>query len=136
MNNKEKLSILRPQDIKYPSSPDEAKLEVFKNPSPKNDYYIEFETTEFTSLCPITAQPDFGKITIIYKPDKKCIESKSLKLYLFSYRNFGGFAESIVNRILDDFVKACSPREVKVKGCFTPRGGISIKVESEYNMDK
>ena len=132
-NNKEELSILKQGKTEYPENPDKAELETFDNPSPGNDYNIEFETSEFTSLCPVTSQPDFGKILISYKPHKKCVESKSLKLYLFSFRNYGGFAEEIVNRILDDLVKAAAPREAKVRGDFTARGGITIKVEAVYN---
>jgi 7-cyano-7-deazaguanine reductase len=132
VDNKEKFSILKEGETVYPDHPDKAKLEFFDNPSPGNDYSIEFETSEFTSLCPITSQPDFGNIIISYIPDKSCIESKSLKLYLFSYRNYGGFAEKIVNRILDDVVKTCCPRQASVTGDFTARGGITIKVNAEY----
>ncbi len=130
--NKEELSILKQGKTKYPENPEEARLETFDNPAADNDYHVEFETSEFTSLCPITSQPDFAKILISYKPDKKCIESKSLKLYLFSFRNYRGFAEKIVNRILNDLVKPSKPKEAKVTGYFTQRGGISIKVEAVY----
>lgn len=134
--NKKGLSILKKVKTAYPNRPDEAVLEIFDNPSPSNDYRIEFETEEFTSLCPITGQPDFGKINITYIPDRKCIESKSLKLYLFSYRNFQGFAEKIINCILDDVLRACHPKKASVTGIFMPRGGISIKVEANYSRDK
>lgn len=135
LNNKEELSILKQGKTEYPGVPEKAELQTFDNPSPDNDYVIEFETSEFTSLCPVTSQPDFGRVSISYKPDKKCIESKSLKLYLFSFRNYGGFAEEIVNRILDDFVKASGPKQAKVTGDFTARGGITIKVEAVYNRE-
>jgi 7-cyano-7-deazaguanine reductase len=126
------LKLLSKKKIKFPSSPDEAQLEVFSNAHPERDYWIEFDCPEFTSLCPVTGQPDFGKITIQYIPDQKCIESKSLKFFLFSFRNYGSFAEDIVNKILEKLVKACKPRKAKIIGEFSPRGGISIKVEVEY----
>jgi len=138
MKNKEKkyeeLTILRESESKYPESPDEAKLETFENSYGDRDYWITFECPEFTSRCPITNQPDFGQINIRYMPDKRCIESKSLKLYLFSYRNYRTFHEEVVNKILDDIVSVCQPRRVMVSGDFNPRGGISIKVEAEYNL--
>lgn len=135
VNKKDNLSILRSKKTGYPKDPSDAKLETFRNPS-KNSYDIEFETSEFTSLCPITGQPDFADIIIRYVPDNKCIESKSLKLYLFSYRNYGGFGETIINNILDDIVKAIEPLEAEVTGIFSPRGGISMKVEAEYVKNK
>ncbi len=130
---KDKITILGSGETRYPGSPEEATLEVFDNPESGRDYEIEFETAEFTSLCPVTSQPDFARITITYVPERKCIESKSLKLYLFSFRNHRGFAEEIVNRILDDLIKACRPRRAAVKGRFTPRGGITINVRAEYD---
>jgi len=135
VKNKERtkeLKLLTPKVGQFPSSPDKAELEVFANAFPKKDYWIEFNCPEFTSLCPVTGQPDFGKIIIRYIPDKKCVESKSLKFFLFSFRNYGSFAEDIVNKILEKVVKACRPRKVKVIGEFVPRGGISIKVEASY----
>ncbi|MFC2061531.1 preQ(1) synthase [Elusimicrobiota bacterium] len=131
-DKKEELSILKQSRTNYPESPDEAKLETFENPSPENNYIIELESSEFTSLCPVTSQPDYGNIIINYIPGKRCIESKSLKLYLFSYRNYQGFAEKIINRILNDIVRASCPKQVKVTGFFKARGGITIKVESNY----
>jgi 7-cyano-7-deazaguanine reductase len=130
------LTILRASETSYPESSAEARLESFENQSSHRDYWITFDCPEFTSRCPITNQPDFGKITIRYIPDKKCIESKSLKLYLFSFRNYNTFHEAVVNKILDDFVAACQPRRVIVSGDFNPRGGISIKVEAEYLATK
>ena len=126
------LTKLGAKQTRYPASPEEAELETFANPSPGREYWITFTCPEFTALCPITNQPDFGTITIRYVPDQRCIESKALKLYLFSYRNQGAFAERITNRILDDIVAACHPRRAEVKGQFTPRGGIGIAVESAY----
>lgn len=117
---------------RLPSSPEEARLEAFKNRYAQRDYVVQFECPEFTSLCPITAQPDFGRIIIRYVPDRVCLESKSLKLYLFSYRNHGTFHEEAVNRILTDIVAAISPRRILVRGEFRPRGGISITVEARY----
>lgn len=126
------LTILKSSETSYPESPDEAKLEIFQNQYSNRDYWITFDCPEFTSRCPITNQPDFGTITIRYIPDKGCIESKSLKLYLFSFRNHETFHEDVVNRILDDIVAACKPKRAIVYGDFNPRGGIRIKVEAEY----
>ena len=136
MSEKKELSILKKGHSNYPSSPGEAEIESFENPSSGTSYTVEFSTGEFTSLCPITSQPDFGRIKITYSPDKRCIESKSLKLYLFSYRNHRGFAEKVVNRILNDLAGACSPQWMKVEGEFTPRGGLSIKVQAEYASER
>lgn len=133
MEKYKELTILKASDTSYPESPDEAKLETFENRYSARDYWITFECPEFTSRCPITNQPDFGKIMIRYIPDKRCIESKSLKLYLFSFRNHNTFHEEVVNKILDDIVAACQPRRAIVSGDFNPRGGISIKVETEYS---
>ena len=129
------ITLLRENESRYPDSPDQAKLETFKNRYQNRDYWITFDCPEFTSRCPITNQPDFGNITIQYIPDEKCVESKSLKLYLFSFRNYGTFHEEVVNRILDDMVAACQPREAIVYGDFNPRGGISIKVEAKYKSE-
>ena len=125
-----KLTILG-RKIPYPTSPEKAKLETFKNEE-KRDYWVTFHCPEFTSLCPKTNQPDFGTIKIRYIPDKECLEAKSLKLYLFSYRNIRIFNEYAVNRILNDIVKACKPRRAEVSGEFNPRGGIRITVEATY----
>ena len=126
------LTLLRKNESDYPASPDEARLEAFENPSRKRDYWINFDCPEFTSLCPVTGQPDFGHITMRYVPDKLCLESKSLKLYLFSFRNYGSFHEEVVNRVLDDIVRTVKPRKAVVKGEFNPRGGISITIEATY----
>jgi 7-cyano-7-deazaguanine reductase len=112
-------------------SPDEAILESFESPSPR-DYEVSFFTKEFTSLCPVTGQPDFAEITIRYTPNRRCIESKSLKHYLGAYRNQAVFAEAITNRILNDIIAAIAPRRATVIGDFSPRGGIGIRVEAVY----
>jgi 7-cyano-7-deazaguanine reductase len=111
-------------------------LETFPNASPQRDYTIEIVCPEFTSLCPKTGQPDFGTITFIYTPEASCVELKSLKLYLQSFRNEGIFYESVVNRLLDDFVAACHPRRCRVVGAFTPRGGITTTVTCDYEAKK
>ncbi len=109
-----------------------ANIEVFDNPHPSRDYVILHVAPEFTSVCPKTGQPDFGTIEIEYVADKLCIELKSLKFYLQSFRNVGVFYEDVVNRILDDLVRACLPRRMTVTGKFTPRGGIHSVVKAEY----
>jgi 7-cyano-7-deazaguanine reductase len=131
-SDRENLTLLKASETHVPASPDEAKLETFANTHPERDYLITLDCPEFTSLCPVTGQPDFGEITIAYVPDKRCVESKSLKLYLFSFRNHGAFHEEVVNRILDDLVAACAPRSARVSGVFSPRGGIAINVTAEY----
>lgn len=114
----------------YPDSVNPGVIEIFPNKFSNRDYQVTFSTLEFTSLCPVTGQPDFGKISITYTPDRYCIESKSLKIYLFSYRNEPTFMETLVNRILDDLVNTCQPRKMTVNGDFSPRGGISIEVNA------
>jgi 7-cyano-7-deazaguanine reductase len=131
MNEKHKsLTHLKRGHTQYPDSPDRSLLEAFNNANPDRDYMVTFDCPEFTSVCPITGQPDFGHITIQYIPDGKCLESKSLKIYLFSFRNQGAFHEDVVNRIMTDIVDTIRPRQIKVKGDFNPRGGISISVEA------
>lgn len=107
-------------------------LEVFTNPNPDRDYEIHMECPEFTCLCPKTGQPDFATIDLTYIPDKLCIELKSLKLYLWSYRDEGAFHEKVINQILDDLVKACRPRYMQVSGEFNVRGGIYTTVSVEH----
>jgi len=131
-NSRNNLTLLKKSVQKYPGSPESARLESFENAYRKRGYWIHFHCPEFTALCPITGQPDFGEIHISYIPDKWCLESKSLKLYLFSYRNCGTFHEEAINRILDDIVTAIKPRKALVKGDFNSRGGISITVEATY----
>src|SRR5438309_3142796 len=118
--------------MKPDEDPDVEQLETFPNAFPERDYTIQIVCPEFTSLCPKTGQPDFGTITFTYTPDALCVELKSLKLYLQHYRNQGAFYEAVVNRLLDDFVKACRPRRCQVVGAFTPRGGITTTVTCEY----
>ena len=115
---------------------DRRKIEVFDNPRPGRDYRITIRCPEFTSVCPRTGQPDFGEIVIEYCPDKLCIELKSLKLYMQSYRNKGIFYEALTNAILDDLADACKPRWMKVTSRFTPRGGITTEVVAEYKAEK
>ena len=107
-------------------------LEPFNNKHPENDYWVQFNCPEFTSLCPITGQPDFAEIKIMYLPDKKMVESKSLKLYLFSFRNHGDFHEDCINIIMKDLIKLMQPKYIEVVGIFTPRGGISIYPYANY----
>jgi 7-cyano-7-deazaguanine reductase len=126
-----KLTLLGRSDTKLPTSPNQARLETFPNPAPKRDYWIHFETDDFTSLCPVTGQADFARIDIDYVPDRMCIESKSLKFYLASFRNERAFNEAVTNRILDDFVRACSPREAIISAQFSARGGIALTVRAE-----
>lgn len=107
-------------------------LEAFENRHPELDYWVEFLCPEFTTLCPITGQPDFAEIRIMYIPDERMVESKSLKLYLFSFRNHGDFHEDCVNIILKDLVRLMAPRYIEVTGIFTPRGGIAIHPYVNY----
>jgi 7-cyano-7-deazaguanine reductase len=127
------LTLLGQSGVKPPDSPDDAVIETFANTHPDRSYTITFHCPEFTAVCPITGQPDFGTITVSYIPAKSCIESKALKLYLHSFRNQGIFHENVVNRILDDLVKAVSPRQMTVLGEFNARGGISIEVMAEHS---
>jgi 7-cyano-7-deazaguanine reductase len=115
-----------------PSKPSK-NLETFKNPAPVRDYEIAFDCPEFTCLCPMTGQPDFAHFTIRYVPDRLCVELKSLKLYLWSFRDEGAFHEAVTNRILDDLVAAMKPRSVTVEGNFFVRGGISTLVTARYD---
>ena len=131
-SSKQDLTLLGTGAVPIATSPDKATLESFSNTHPGRNYWITFDCPEFTSVCPMTGQPDFGYITIRYIPAKRCIESKSLKLYLFAFRNHGAFHEEVVNRILDDIVAVVKPREAVVTGDFRPRGGIAIQVEASY----
>jgi 7-cyano-7-deazaguanine reductase len=128
----DRLTLLGRSDAKLPACPAEAHLETFPNPAPRRNYQIHFETDDFTSVCPVTGQPDFARIDIDYVPDRLCVESKSLKFYLASYRNERAFNEAVTNRILNDFMKACAPREVIVTAQFSARGGIALTVRAEY----
>lgn len=114
-----------------PSVPNK-KLETFPNPHPERNYQINFVCPEFTCLCPVTGQPDFASIEISYIPNLLCVELKSLKLYLWSYRDEGAFHEAVTNKILDDLVSAIAPREITVLGDFNVRGGIHTTVRVSY----
>ena len=109
-------------------------LETFENQHPDGDYWVEFLCPEFTTLCPITGQPDFAEIRIRYIPDRRMVESKSLKLYLFSFRNHGDFHEDCVNTIMKDLIKLMQPRYIEVVGLFTARGGIAIHPYANYGV--
>ena len=123
---KEGLRKLGSRQTEYKTDYDPGLLESFHNKHPENDYFVKFNCPEFTSLCPITGQPDFAAITISYVPDEKLVESKSLKFYLFGFRNHGDFHEDVVNIIKDDLVEILDPFYLEVLGEFRPRGGISI----------
>ena len=114
-----------------PSRPSRNTLEAFPNPSPRAQYSVTFECPEFTSLCPVTGQPDFGRLGIEYAPAALCLESKSLKLYLGSFRNVGAFWEETMNRIADDAYSVLKPKWLRVSGVMNPRGGIGISVVAE-----
>ena len=109
-------------------------LEAFENKHPDNDYWVRFNCPEFTALCPITGQPDFAEIRISYLPDRRMVESKSLKLYLFSFRNHGSFHEDCVNIIMNDLIRLMEPKYIEVWGKFLPRGGISIDPYCNYGQ--
>jgi len=126
-----RLTLLGRSETRVPQSPTEARLETFPNPS-KRRYTINFETDDFTCLCPVTGQADFARIAIEYVPDAVCVESKSLKFYLASYRNERAFNEAVTNQVLDDFVKACGPHEAVVTAEFSARGGIALTVRAKY----
>lgn len=128
----EDLTLLGNQEVKYSDNYAPEILETFENKHQTNDYFVKFNCPEFTSLCPITGQPDFAAIYISYIPHIKMVESKSLKLYLFSYRNHGDFHEDCVNKIMKDLIKLMDPKYIEVWGKFTPRGGISIDPYCNY----
>jgi 7-cyano-7-deazaguanine reductase len=133
--NKEELtgvSLLGNQNTRYKYDYDPSVLETFVNKHPENDYVVTFDAYEFTSLCPKTGQPDLAKIIISYIPAEQMVESKSLKLYLFSFRNHGDFHEDCVNIIMKDLVKVMQPKYLEVRGIFAPRGGIAIFPFSTY----
>ena len=110
-------------------------LETFPNPEPRRDYTIDLTCPEFTCLCPKTGQPDFATLSISYVPGDKCVELKSLKLYLWSFRGEGHFHEAVTNRILDDLVTAVGPRRMKITAAFNVRGGIHTVVTAEYEAE-
>ncbi len=128
----EKLTKLGSAGTVYSTDYDPGVLESFSNRHPDCDYFVKFNCPEFTTLCPITGQPDFGTITIAYVPDEKLVESKSLKLYLFSFRNHGDFHEDVVNVIRKDLTELLDPKYIEVWGRFLPRGGLSIDPYANY----
>ena len=132
MNRKKEDLKLLGHDASYSTDYDPSVLETFENMHPDNDYWVQFNCPEFTSLCPVTGQPDFAEIKIMYLPDKRMVESKSLKLYLFSFRNHGDFHEDCVNIIMKDLIKIMDPKYIEVIGLFVPRGGISIYPYANY----
>ena len=116
-----------------PSRPSK-RLETFANPAPGRDYRIHMEIPEFTCVCPMTGQPDFATLVLDYVPDRRCVELKSLKLYVWSFRDQGAFHEAVTNRILDDLVRATRPRWMRLEGRFAVRGGITTAVSAEHRM--
>lgn len=126
------ITLLGNQKNQYPEDYAPYILETFENKHPDNDYFVKFNCPEFTSLCPITGQPDFATLYISYVPEKRMVESKSLKLYLFSFRNHGDFHEDCVNIIMKDLIAVMDPKYIEVWGKFTPRGGISIDPYCNY----
>ena len=132
MREGENLTKLGNKKTEYKTDYDPSILEAFSNRHEENDYFVKFNCPEFTALCPITGQPDFANIIIYYVPDKKPVESKSLKLYLFSFRDHGDFHEDVVNTIMNDLIKLLEPKYIEVWGRFLPRGGLSIDPYCNY----
>ena len=135
MRERESLTLLGNKNTEYKTDYAPEVLERFGNKHPGNDYFVKLNCPEFTSVCPITGQPDFGTITIAYVPDEYLVESKSLKLYLFSFRNHGDFHEDVVNIIMKDLIKLLEPKYIEVWGKFLPRGGISIDPYCNWAKD-
>jgi 7-cyano-7-deazaguanine reductase len=129
---RDNLSLLGSSEAKLPSKPDRKVLETFPNRNRKRDFWITLDCPEFTSLCPVTGQPDFASMEIRYIADELCVETKSLKFYLASFRATPSFGEDVVNRILDDLVAVLKPRAMQIEAQFAPRGGISLRVDVEY----
>lgn len=129
------VTLLGAGKTQYPTDYSADLLEWFPNKHPENDYLVTLDCPEFTSLCPKTGQPDFGHIVINYIPGAKMVESKSLKLYLFSFRNHGDFHEDCINIIMKDLINLMEPRYIEVVGMFTPRGGISIRPYAQWADD-
>ncbi|MEN9991089.1 MAG: NADPH-dependent 7-cyano-7-deazaguanine reductase QueF [Verrucomicrobiota bacterium] len=126
------LTLLGNSQTRWPQSPEEAKLETFPNRSPQNCYWVHLDFPEFSSLCPVTGQPDTARLQIRYIPDQVCVETKSLKFYLTSFRNTASFNEEIVNRVMVDLVAILQPKKLVVRGDFSPRGGISLTAQASY----
>jgi 7-cyano-7-deazaguanine reductase len=130
-NRKNRLTLLGKSETGVPTAPSAETLETFDNPA-RRPYWIRFHAADFTSLCPITGQADFARLTIDYQPNKRCLETKSLKFYLASYRNERAFNENVTNHILDDLVRACSPRQMIIEAEFDARGGIALTVTATF----
>jgi 7-cyano-7-deazaguanine reductase len=126
------LKHLKSGKTRYRRGADPGLLDTFPNPRPGRAYTIGFDSAEVTSVCPVTGQPDFYRVSVRYVPRARCIESKSLKLYLFSFRDTGLFAEDFANRLLDDLVAACAPAWMRVVCAMNPRGGIALEVAAEH----
>jgi 7-cyano-7-deazaguanine reductase len=129
---KASLTLLGRSENRLPTEVSASTLETFPNRNPQREYVISFDVEDFTSLCPITRQPDFAEIHVEYVPGLQCIETKSLKFYFASYRDCASFNEEVANRILDDLVSACSPRRMTVVAKFAARGGIRLSVRAEH----
>lgn len=129
--DQKKLTLLGKSETRVPTNPSARILETFPNPAERS-YWIQFHAADFTSLCPITGQADFAELTIEYMPNERCLETKSLKFYLASYRNEKAFNEKVTNRILDDLVKASAPEKMIIKAQFASRGGIALTVTAMY----
>ena len=126
------LTLLGHSENRLPASPEEAKLETFPNCRPGRKFWITLDCPEFSSLCPVTGQPDTAHIIIRYVPDESCVETKSLKFYMASFRNLPAFNEEVVNRILDDLVAAMNPKEIHIEGKFGSRGGIQLTCSASH----
>ena len=129
--NAKNLTLLGRSEKSVPTAPSAAILETFANPA-QRPYWIRFRSADFTSLCPITGQADFAEIKIDYQPGDRCLETKSLKFYLASYRNERAFNEAVTNHILDDLVRACQPQRMIIEAAFAARGGISLTISATY----
>lgn len=129
------LNLLGRSESRLPTSPDDAQLETFVNHNASRDYWIHLDCPEFSSLCPVTGQPDTARVQIRYIPREVCVETKSLKFYLASFRNAAAFNEEVVNRILTDLVAACSPKQAVVRGSFGSRGGIRLTCQAAHPSD-
>ena len=133
--NAKNLTLLGRSEKSVPTAPSAAILETFANPA-QRPYWIRFRSTDFTSLCPITGQADFAEIKIDYQPGDRCLETKSLKFYLASYRNERAFNEAVTNHILDDLVRACQPQRMIIEAAFAARGGISLTISATYPSEE
>ncbi len=130
------ITLLGNAATSFPEEPSASVLETFPNRNPDREYWVKFDCSDFTSLCPVTGQPDFARIEIRYIPDKLCVELKSVKLYMWSYRDEGAFHEDVTNKILDDIVAAIKPRWLEVIGHFNVRGGIATDVTVRHGRKK